>query len=272
MSSLHPLQWADRSLEIEIEWLNPKLARQPLLVFLHEGLGSVGLWRDFPMQLCDALGCRGLVYSRPGYGQSSPRPEQEQWGSDFLHRQAYELLPALLASLGIDAARQPLWLLGHSDGASIALLFAARHPNWVSACVAMAPHVCVEEVSISSIEAARNAYLHAGLKPRLAPYHRDVDSAFWGWNQAWLNPAFRDWNITQDIANATCSVLALQGIDDEYGTLDQIDQVARVLPQTQRMALAQCRHSPHRDQPDQTLQLCQSFFLKEPFHEPLLTH
>ncbi len=272
MSTLTPIKWADRPLEIETQWLNRGDERLPLLVFLHEGLGSVALWRDFPQRLCDALGCSGLVYSRPGYGQSTPRPAHEAWEPDFLHRQAYEVLPALLGALGADASRRPLWVLGHSDGASIALLYAARFPEQVKACVVMAPHVMVEDISISSITTARKAYLHGGLKQRLTPYHRDVDSAFWGWNDAWLNPAFRVWDITKDIASATCSVLALQGKDDEYGTLDQMSEIARVLPQTQCLVLDECRHSPHRDQPDQTLSACQSFFLKETLDEALTTY
>jgi pimeloyl-ACP methyl ester carboxylesterase len=256
------MAWGGKTIAIETAWINTHLTEAPLLVFLHEGLGSVAMWRDFPQCLCNALGYRGLVYSRPGYGQSTSRAKDDQWGLDFMHRQAYEVLPALLLALHVDAKAQPVRLFGHSDGASIALLFAARFPEQVQAVAVMAPHIFVEPVSVSSIEAAREAYLHTDLKSRLARYHANVDSAFWGWNDIWLRPEFVHWNITQDLGTIRCSVLALQGLDDEYGTLDQIDGIVRQVPQTQLLKLAQCGHSPHRDQPEQVLKACTDFFHK----------
>ena len=242
------IDWRGRAVRIEHAWIAPERTAAPLLVFLHEGLGSVSMWRDFPARLCQALGWRGLVYSRPGYGSSSPRPADEQWGSDFMHRQADEVLPALLAALGIDATQDPPWLLGHSDGGSIALLHAAHAPRQVAGLIVLAPHILVEELSITNIRAARQAYLHDGLQQRLARHHDDPDSAFWGWNRIWLDPAFRDWSIAAEIGAIACPVLAVQGLDDEYGTLDQIRGIQRQVPHTQLLELPGCGHSPHRDQ------------------------
>ena len=141
-----------------------------------------------PARLCDAAGVRGLVYSRPGYGRSTPRAADERWGLDFMHRQAHEVLPALLAALGIDADARPPWLFGHSDGGSIALLYAARFPQRVAGAVVLAPHIVVEDLSVASIEKARVAYLRRRTcAQRLAQYHDDPDSAFWGWNDIWLH-------------------------------------------------------------------------------------
>jgi pimeloyl-ACP methyl ester carboxylesterase len=201
-----------RTLRIECRWVGGDVAA-PLVVFLHEGLGSVSMWRDFPDRLRAAAGCRGFVYSRPGYGRSTPRDAGERWAPDFMHRQAFAVLPALLRALAIAT---PPWLLGHSDGGSIALLHASRHP--VAGCVVMAPHILVEPVSVTSIEKARRAYLEADLRQRLARHHDDPDSAFWGWNDIWLDPAFRSWTIQAEIAAISAPLLAIQGLDDEYGT------------------------------------------------------
>jgi pimeloyl-ACP methyl ester carboxylesterase len=243
------IDWAGRPVRIEHRWIARERAGAPLIVFLHEGLGSLAMWRDFPALLCDAAGARGLVYSRPGYGRSTPRAAEEAWGLDFMHRQAHEVLPALLRALGVDAAADPPWLFGHSDGGSIALLHAARCPQAVQGAVVLAPHIVVEELSLASIEQARRAYLDSGLRERLARYHDDPDSAFWGWNRIWLHPPFREWSIEAEIAAIRCPLLAVQGLDDEYGTLEQIRGIARRVPQTELLELADCGHSPQRDQP-----------------------
>jgi pimeloyl-ACP methyl ester carboxylesterase len=245
------LPWSGRRVRIELMRIEPVgLDRDAsLVVFLHEGLGSVAMWRDFPQRLCEATRMRGLVYSRPGYGRSTPRLAQERWGLDFMHRQAHEVLPALLDALAIDRRDSAPWLLGHSDGASIALLHAAQWPDAVSGVIAMAPHVFVEDVSIASIQQARHNYLHTDLKQRLARYHDDADSAFWGWNDIWLHPPFRRWNIVDEIASITAPLLAVQGLDDEYGTLEQIHAIQRRVPHAELVELADCGHSPHRDQP-----------------------
>lgn len=241
------IPWRERQVDIEHLWVNrsPAIDARPLLVFLHEGLGSVSMWRDFPQALCEACDLPGLVYSRPGYGLSTPRMDNEAWGPDFMHRQALEVLPALLAALRID---QPIVLFGHSDGGSIALLFAAHHPERVKACVVAAPHLFVEEVAVQSITQARIAYEHGDLREKLARHHRNPDSAFLGWNDAWLSPAFLDWNLEAEVRKITAPVLAVQGEQDEYGTMKQIRKIAELAPQTRLLELAHCGHSPHRDQ------------------------
>ena len=259
VSAFVDIDWQGRSVRIEHQWLNAHLSDAPLFVFLHEGLGSVAMWRDYPQQLCDALGVRGLVYSRPGYGQSTPRATDEHWAPDFMHRQAHEVLPTLLQALGVTQAP---WLFGHSDGGSIALLFASRHPT--AGLMVMAPHIMVEDVSIRSIAMAKQAYENTELRQRLARYHSDIDSAFWGWNRIWLAPEFRDWSIEQELSTITCPVLAIQGIHDEYGTLAQIRNIQHQVPHTQLLELENCGHSPHRDQAQALTQGCVSFFRNLP--------
>ena len=247
------ISWAGRPVRIEYEWIGEGA---PAIVFLHEGLGSRAMWRDFPAKLAAALGMRALVYSRPGYGKSTPRDADERWNHDFMHRQAFEVLPPLLDALGV---REPAWLYGHSDGGSIALLFAANFPKQTAGVIAAAPHVFVEDLSVESIERTRVAYLETGLRGKLARYHDDVDSAFWGWNDIWLHPPFRHWNIEAEIAAIRAPVLAMQGIDDEYGTMAQVHAVARAVPHAKVLELAACGHSPHRDQPDAVIRAAVDF-------------
>lgn len=244
------IDWCGRPVRIDTEWIGRERSSAPLLLFLHEGLGSLSMWREFPRALCDAGGFRALVYSRPGYGSSTPRAPHEHWGADFMHRQALEVLPALRQALHIEA---PLWLFGHSDGASIALLHAAHHADAVAGAVLLAPHVFVETLSVQSIQRTREAYLRTDFRQRLGRHHDDVDSAFWGWNDIWLDPAFRTWNIEAELAAIRCPLLAIQGVDDEYGTLEQIHRIRRALPATRLLELPQCAHSPHRDQPEQVI-------------------
>ncbi len=222
-------------------------ANRPTLVFLHEGLGSVALWRDWPRCLCERLGCPGLVYSRQGYGHSDPRPDVRGSGRlqpSYMHQEALKVLPELLRLSGVE---RPV-LVGHSDGGTIALLHAAHHA--VSACIVMAPHVMVEEISVRSIETAREAFEKGPLRQRLAPFHADVDGAFWQWNDVWLSPAFRNYDIRQEIASIQAPLLAIQGEDDAYGTMAQIDDIAAAVPHAQLLKLPQCGHSPHKDQPE----------------------
>jgi pimeloyl-ACP methyl ester carboxylesterase len=240
------IRWRERPVRIEHQWLGRERAHRPLVVFLHEGLGSLSMWKDFPRRLCDAASLRGLVYSRPGYGRSTPRSPDERWALDFMHRQAHEVLPALLRVLRVD---RPPWLFGHSDGGSIALLYAARFPGAVAGLVLLAPHIFVEPVSVSSIQQARQAYRETDLRQRLARHHDDADSAFWGWNDIWLDPGFTRWNIEAELASIDCPLMAIQGVDDEYGTLGQVRGIARQLPQTRLLEWPDCGHSPHRDQP-----------------------
>jgi pimeloyl-ACP methyl ester carboxylesterase len=252
------IEWRGRPLRIEYEWVGDAGSQHPTVVFLHEGLGSVAMWKDFPERFCADNGFRGLVFSRHGYGQSTPKPADEHWTPDFMHQQAHEVLPALFAHLQIETP----WLFGHSDGGSIALLHAARFD--VTGIVVVAPHIKVEDVSIASIEQAREAYATTDLRARLARYHADPDSAFRGWNDAWLSPAFRDWNIEDELATIRCPVLAVQGEDDEYGTLAQIRGIKAKLPKTRLLVIAKCGHSPHRDQPALLAQEASRFILEHP--------
>lgn len=238
---------------IEYRFVDPVAATRADLVMLHEGLGSVSLWRDFPEQLAQATGCRTLVYSRHGYGRSSPLEAPRR--ADYMHEEARVWLPAILDRLGI---RRPL-LFGHSDGASIALIHAASRASDVAGIIALAPHVKVEDLSVRSIAAAKTAYLETDLRTRLSRHHADVDSAFWGWNRIWLDPAFRDWNIEGLLPSIRCPILAIQGEDDEYGTMEQIESIARSAPDTRLLALPACRHSPHRDQPEAVLAAAREF-------------
>jgi pimeloyl-ACP methyl ester carboxylesterase len=238
------------ALRIEYGWIGAANADAPLAVFLHEGLGSIAMWKDWPAALCERLGMRGLVYSRPGYGRSTPRPHGVKWPVDFMTQQARDVLPALLDTLGVDAAqRKRMWLIGHSDGASIALLYAAGFPDALAGAVAIAPHVFVEDISVESIAAVKVAYETTGLRDKLGRYHDDVDSAFYGWNDIWLDPAFRGWNIVGELAAVRAPLLAVQALDDHYGTLAQVEAIGAAVPHARIHALAQGGHSPHRDAP-----------------------
>lgn len=268
---------------LEVAHIPGPATRAPL-VFLHEGLGSVAMWpqrgRDWPAELCAATGRAGWVYSRRGYGQSDPIPDVRGPSSrvegvhgcgqaiergpgpsgtgigapvgwptgrhqpDYMHLEAWQVLPALLQELQVS---QPV-LVGHSDGGTIALLHASRHP--VTACVAIAPHVLVEPVALQAIAQARQQYLNGGLRERLQRYHANVDNAFWQWNDVWLSEGFRAFDIRAECARITTPLLALQGVDDAYGTLQQLSEIAEAAPHTQTLALPACGHSPHRDQPD----------------------
>lgn len=242
-----------RDVSIEYRWIHPTgpspAPQAPLVVFLHEGLGSVAMWRDYPQRLCDAGGYRGLVYSRPGYGRSTPRASGEQWPVDFMHEQANDVLPRLFARLGVGIETPRPWLFGHSDGASIALIHAATHPGAVAGVIAVAPHIVVEPISLQSIRVARDAYVDGGLKARLARYHDDVDSAFHGWNDAWLAPAFAAWSIESLLETLRCPILAVQGADDEYGTLAQVDGIRHRAAQAEVVVIPACGHSPQKDAP-----------------------
>ncbi|MDR5856603.1 alpha/beta hydrolase [Caballeronia sp. LZ062] len=235
-------------LSIEYQWINPELRDAPIAVFLHEGLGSIALWKDWPQSLCDRLNCRGLVYSRPGYGRSTPRRSDEHWTADFLHHQAQVVLPALLDAIGVSQAeRARMWVIGHSDGGSIALLYASAYPDSLAGLAVLAPHVFVEPMTVDAITQARAAYESGELRTRLRPYHENVDSAFYGWNDAWLSPAFLHWDITTTLTSIRRPLLAIQGNDDEYASMQQIDKIKAAVADAQLVKLPRCRHSPHRD-------------------------
>lgn len=238
---------------VEYAWHGSIGADAVPIVMLHEGLGSIALWRDFPQRLSAATGRRVLAYSRLGYGESDPLDGPRR--VDFMHVEALQTLPELLDSLEV---REPI-LFGHSDGASIALIHAARARRPVTAVIALAPHVFVERYSLDRIAAARREYLDGDLCAKLARFHHDVDSAFWGWNDIWLHPDFVAWNIEALLGEIACPVLAVQGVDDEYGTMEQIDRLVRGVRGAQRLALSACGHAPHRDQPQAVLSAVTSF-------------
>lgn len=251
-------------IELEVAHIPGPSERAPL-VFLHEGLGSVSMWsqrdRDWPRELCAATARAGWLYSRRGYGRSDPVADvrgEPRNGSfwhlgrhepDYMHLEAWRVLPELLQRLGID---RPV-LMGHSDGASIALLHASRYS--VAASVVMAPHVFVEDIAIQAIDEARRLYEtdqgERGLRQRLARYHADVDNAFYQWNDVWLSPAFRRFDIRADCSTIQAPLLAIQGLNDEYGSLQQLREIEARVPGAQTLELPACGHSPHRDQPEQ---------------------
>lgn len=247
---------------LEVDFVEGPGDRAPL-VFLHEGLGSISMWTqrglDWPAELCAATGRAGFLYSRRGYGRSDPvanvrgPPVTEGFwragrhAPDYMHHEAWEVLPALLRSA---AVRQPV-LVGHSDGATMALLHASRFP--VSACIAMAPHVVVEDISIQSIQQVRQMFTSddspQGLRQRLTRHHNDVDNAFWQWNDVWLSEDFQHFDIRAECAGITAPLLLVQGMDDEYGSLQQLRWIQGAAPHAQLLAIENCGHSPHRDQP-----------------------
>ena len=238
------------SQQLEVRRIEGSAALAPI-VFLHEGLGSVSLWAqrglDWPLAVCQATGRAGVVYSRRGYGQSSPAAAgRNVLPPDYMHQEAWDVLPVLLAQLGIQS---PV-LLGHSDGATIALLYASRHR--VAACIAVAPHVVVEGVAVKAICQAKEAFESGDLKQRLAKHHADADGAFWQWNDVWLSEGFASFDIRPECSHITAPLLLVQGLNDEYGTMLQLDEIAKAAPHAQQLRLADCGHSPHRDQP----QLC----------------
>lgn len=225
----------------------------PAIVFLHEGLGSVAMWRDFPQKVADATGCEAVVYSRAGYGRSDPAELPRD--TRYMHDEGLDVLPALLDALGLE---RPI-LLGHSDGGSIALICAGGTDTPLTGVVLMAPHVMVEDISVASIAQAKVAWQTTELPARLGKYHADVDAAFRGWNDIWLHPDFRAWNIEEYLSGIAVPVLAIQGEDDEYGTMAQIDRIAAQARDVDLVKLADCRHSPHKDQPDAVIEAVGAF-------------
>jgi pimeloyl-ACP methyl ester carboxylesterase len=225
----------------------------PTIVLLHEGLGSISMWRDFPRQVAEVTGHEVLVYSRHGYGRSAPLTAPRSLR--FMHDEALIVLPELLDTLEI---RRPI-LLGHSDGGSIAIIHAGGSGRDVAGLVLLAPHVMVEEISVASIAAARVAYAQGDLRVRLARHHDDVDGAFRGWNDVWLQPDFRAWTIEEYLPRIMCPVLAIQGEDDEYGTMAQVDRIGGAIPDAQILKLAQSGHSPHRDRTAEVLEAIRAF-------------
>jgi len=233
---------------LETLWIKPRQVARPTIVMLHEGLGSVALWKNFPQRLAANTGGGVLVYSRYGHGSSDKLMEKR--GVEFMHHEAEVVLPELLDKLGI---LRPI-LLGHSDGGSIALIFAGKYPCCPRALILEAPHVFVEDLSVTSITRAKVNYQATELHRKLARYHQHVDATFWGWNDIWLDPQFRSWNIEEYLPAIRCPILCIQGEEDEYGTVRQLEAIRERVPGTEILMLPNCKHSPHRDQPKATLE------------------
>lgn len=238
---------------LEVLRIAARTPTMPPLVFLHEGLGSVAMWRDFPARVAAATGAETIVYSRRGYGRSAKleRPRAVA----YMDEEGRVVLPRLLERLGID---RPI-LIGHSDGASIALIYAGAGLP-AAGLVLMAPHVFVEDVTVAAIAAAGEAYRATDLPKRLGRYHDDPDGAFWAWNDVWLKPEFRDWNIEARVPRIKAPMLLIQGEQDEYGTPEQVEAIQRLAAAPCELALLQdCGHSPQRDQPERTIKLIAKF-------------
>ena len=233
---------------IEPGFLNPD-ADGTTLVFLHEGLGSVGQWRDFPSILSERTGLRALVYDRWGYGNSEPFTLPRNKG--YLHEEALVSLPAVLEECGIGRTV----LIGHSDGGSIALIYASKHPEKVRAVITEAAHVFVEDVTLAGIREAVKVYAETDLGKRLARWHGDkTDRVFHGWADTWLSPGFRDWNIEEFLAGVCCPVLVIQGINDQYGTPAQVKAIERQVCGPARPLLVPCGHVPHAEAREEVLE------------------
>jgi len=226
------------------------------VLLLHEGLGSVGLWKDFPDKLAKACNRKVIAWSRHGHGWSDPAVGVRN--PDYMHREA-ALLPQLLAALDIPRSH---WL-GHSDGASIALIGAAEYPDRVASLILEAPHVLVEDLTFNSIAEIAAAFAPDVMGERMRRYHADPLTLFNDWSSIWLDPRFRTWNIEALLNRVEAPALLIQGHDDQYGTFDQLDRIAAHLPDVTRLHLDDCRHSPHFDQPEQVLQTISRFLEKK---------
>lgn len=227
----------------------------PPILLLHEGLGCVAMWRHFPEQLAEATGCRVVVWSRAGYGgsQAYEQPRTPR----YMHREALLSLPAFADALGVSKAI----LVGHSDGGSIALMHAAAFPERVVGVAVMAPHEFVEEETIAGIRAAVEVWNSSDLPAKLGRYHPDPQRVFHDWCDTWLAPEFRDWNIADCLAEIACPVLAIQGEDDEYATMRQIEVIEQEIANSCLIKLPKCGHSPHKDQPAMVLEAVGAFIL-----------
>jgi pimeloyl-ACP methyl ester carboxylesterase len=239
---------------IESQWIGPR--EGPTLVFLHEGLGSLGLWRDFPQRLSERTGLGAFVYSRAGYGKSTPAPLPRP--VRYMHDEA-ALLPQILQEAGVNDSI----LVGHSDGGSIALIHAAKHP--VAGLALIAPHVFVEDLTVQEIRRTRELFETGGLRERMARHHDDPDAAFRGWCDVWVDPAFPEWNIEADARRVTAPALLIQGADDPYGTLAQIDRIeAAVRGPVERVVVDGAGHSPHLEAPEPALDALTRFVARLP--------
>ena len=238
---------------LEYSWIEQNPHSPTAIVLLHEGLGSVAMWKTFPRRVHDATGLPVLAYSRAGHGKSSAPKEPRT--SRYMHDEALVVLPSVLEVLGI---RRPV-LFGHSDGASIALIYASAFSRSTASLIALAPHVFVEDVTVRSVAEAKQDYESGSLRGRLHRYHDDVDCAFHGWSDIWLRSDFHSWSIEHLLPQVTCPVLAIQGGQDRYGTFAHLDRLVDSIPNIQFLRLDACGHSPHWDAPRKVLTATSDF-------------
>ena len=245
--------------QLEIAWHGPPPEDAPTLVFLHEGLGCIAMWRDFPLELAEATGCGTLVYSRLGYGRSEPCSLPRSLR--YMHQEGSAVLPELIKATGI----RRCILIGHSDGGSIAIIYAGGTPaEPLCGLITEAAHVFCEEISVRSIQQAKMSYLHGDLRKKLKKYHGpNTDCAFWGWNGAWLHPDFIHWNIEEYLPGIKVPMLVIQGQNDEYGTGAQVEAIVRQAGSDAKVVtLSDCGHSPHVDQKTKTFNAMKRFILR----------
>jgi pimeloyl-ACP methyl ester carboxylesterase len=227
----------------------------PGLLLMHGGLGSAQLWEQFAPSIALATGCRTVAFSRHGHGWSARPPTRRS--TRFMHDEARDVVPEVLSRLGL---KRPI-MVGHSDGASIALIYAAEHS--VPGIVAMAPHVFVQDICIDEITRAREHYLTGDLRQKMAPHHKDVDAAFFGWCDPWLDPDFRHWDIRDLLPRVASPLLAIQGVDDQYGTLAQLDEIERLTSGPVERLQLDCRHAPFMQRQDETVAAVSHFVARQ---------
>ncbi|RLC04687.1 MAG: alpha/beta hydrolase [Deltaproteobacteria bacterium] len=243
--------------KIEVQWYPVEQKDHPTLIFLHEGLGCTRMWKNFPQMLSQNTGCPALVFSRFGYGNSDPSPLP--WKVNFMHKEALNVLPAILKTAHI----KNYILIGHSDGGSIGIVFSGSScSNGLKGLITEAAHVFCEQITVDCIRQAKVNYERHNLKQGLKKYHgKNTDNAFRGWNDVWLHPKFVNWNIEKYLDKITVPMLSLQGKDDQYGTAKQIESIKRHVTQVETYLIDNCSHSPHSEQPDQTLKIMTQFIL-----------
>jgi pimeloyl-ACP methyl ester carboxylesterase len=255
------MDWCERGfltidgVRLEYSCIGPQPSDAPTAIFLHEGLGCVDLWRDFPKKLSKTIGCGVFTYSRQSYGASDPVPLPRPL--NYMTLEAINVLPKILEHL----SPTQFQLIGHSDGATIAAIFAGDigHDK-LSAVTLIAPHFFTEDMGITQIKAAKHAFETTDLPEKLGKYHRDAENAFYGWNQSWLHPDFRSWDVQDVIEKITTPILAIQGMDDQYGTLQQIESIkARARVSVSLKILQDCKHSPHLEHPSKVLDMIKTF-------------
>lgn len=258
------------SIEVKLEysWIECGQPNAPLIVFLHEGLGSAAQWRQWPQQLCNAMGRRGLLFSRYGYGHSQARPpcsSEGGWPSNYLEIEARQMLPALFRALDVDTTHEHPILVGHSDGATIALLYAAAFPDRPLAVVALAPHVFTEPVTLARIARLRSELgtsAGARLERNLHALHDDPVGVFEGWSRRWVSPQFAMWNVTRALETISCPLLVIQGRQDQFGTLEQLYEIRRKVPHAELLVLDKCFHTPHEEYAEATVQFIATMLKK----------